>query len=85
MEKGGGSARRLNPRRRYAPFTITDPGVHNSDLGVHDGAIWVFTMAEIRTQRPIRRATEQRWRHLLARIEVEFRSPCWAGAVYSQS
>src|SRR5437870_13550996 len=51
-KKGGRSPRRLNPQRRYAPFTITDLGVHDPDLSVHDGAIWVFTMAEIRMSWP---------------------------------
>ena len=35
---------RLTAQRRSAPITMTD-------RGVHDGAIWVFTMAGIRNQR----------------------------------
>ena len=41
----GGQARGLTAQRRFAPFTMTDPGVH-------DGAISVFTMAGIRSLHP---------------------------------
>jgi hypothetical protein len=28
----------------FGVFTMSDPGVHDADLGVHDGMILVFTM-----------------------------------------